>query len=138
MIARRPSRGRVFSHLSKQRRHRARLGRWAEGVAALYLQLFGYTVLERNFRTPVGEIDLIMRRGSHLVFVEVKYRRQANEPLIHARQWHRIARAAQIYVARHPELTSLLWRFDAVEFTPFLRHVRDAWRIYDCASERNG
>ncbi|GIX07113.1 MAG: hypothetical protein KatS3mg115_1516 [Candidatus Poribacteria bacterium] len=52
-------------------------GRSAEALAAEYLQAKGYRVLERNFRTPEGELDLIAQEGKTLVFVEVKARRSA-------------------------------------------------------------
>ncbi len=51
-----------------------RRGRSAEIWAALWLRLKGYAVLARRVRTPVGEIDLVVRRGRTLAFVEVKAR----------------------------------------------------------------
>ncbi len=114
-----------------------RLGRWAESGAALYLRLSGYHILARNVRYRQGEIDVIARRGRFLVFVEVKFRRRADGPLISQRQWRRIANAAQAYLARHPHLGDLWWRFDAIELTPWPVHRRDAWRIYDCVGRRN-
>ena len=50
-------------------------GRRAEDLTALYLRLRGYLILERNWRTRWGEIDLIAEKGDTLVFVEVKARR---------------------------------------------------------------
>lgn len=50
-------------------------GRAGEDAACAYLEGQGFTTLERNFRTRNGEIDIIVRRGSLLVFVEVKARR---------------------------------------------------------------
>ena len=58
--------------MSRQRRDRA--GRLAEAAAAWHLRLRGYRILARRFATPVGEIDLVARRGGRLVFVEVKRR----------------------------------------------------------------
>ena len=49
-------------------------GIWAEKIAGLYLQFNGYTILERRFKTPFGEIDLISRKGSYIIAVEVKTR----------------------------------------------------------------
>jgi putative endonuclease len=54
---------------------RLSLGRWGEEEAARFLRRLGMTIVERNLRTPVGEIDIIARQGKILVFVEVKTRR---------------------------------------------------------------
>ena len=50
------------------------VGRWGEDVAARYLEERGYRVLQRNLRTPYGEIDLVAQLGGTTVFVEVKAR----------------------------------------------------------------
>ncbi|MDE2512232.1 MAG: YraN family protein [Elusimicrobia bacterium] len=50
-------------------------GQKAEDQAAAFLQAQGYRLVERNFRAKVGEIDLIMRDGDEIVFVEVRARR---------------------------------------------------------------
>ena len=70
-------------------------------VAALYLRAKGYRIIARNLQTPVGEIDIVARRGHLLVFVEVKYRNEVFGPEVIAnRQWQRIARtAAPIWLA---------------------------------------
>jgi len=50
------------------------VGLWGEAVASEYLANNGYSILERNARTPHGEIDLVARQGIVTVFVEVKTR----------------------------------------------------------------
>ncbi len=50
-------------------------GRWAEQLAEAVLTAAGYACLDRRFRAPGGEIDLVVRRGDVLAFVEVKARR---------------------------------------------------------------
>jgi putative endonuclease len=52
-------------------------GRRAEAIAAWWLRLQGWTILARRVRTPVGEVDLIARRGRITAFVEVKARASA-------------------------------------------------------------
>jgi putative endonuclease len=54
---------------------RQALGHGGEEMAAAYLQAVGYRILERNYRTRLGEIDIVARDGNTLVFVEVKARR---------------------------------------------------------------
>jgi len=92
----------------------------AEAAAAALLEAQGFTVIARRVRTPRGEIDLIVRRDGLLVFVEVKARASltmAAESIL-PRQRRRIAGAAEIFLARHPELAGLDMRLDAVLVAP--------------------
>ena len=81
-----------------------------------YLRLKLYRILARRVKTPVGEIDLVARRGETLVFVEVKARRAGpRRKLAHAAvNQRRIVRAAQWYLARHPRICRLTIRFDVI------------------------
>ena len=54
------------------------LGRWGEEVAERYLKKKGYTIIERNFRCRLGEIDIIALDHAQLVFIEVKTRKNQN------------------------------------------------------------
>ena len=107
-----------------QRRNRERRGRRAESLAALALRLKGYGVLARRLRTPSGEIDLVVRRGGTVAFVEVKAR-----PAVAHRQKQRIARAAAHYLAANPRFAGLTHRFDVVLVAPrrWPRHIINAW-----------
>ncbi len=115
------------------RRRAERFGRAAEALAAIILRLKGYTILARDLRTPVGEIDLIARRGGTLVFVEVKARRQTGEEVLTQRQRRRIVRAAEMFLARRPELAMLAVRFDVVLIggRAWPRHLVAAFRADD-------
>ena len=117
---------------SSLRQAAQRRGRWAEMAAAWRLRVAGYRVLARNVRTPVGEIDLIVRRGHVLAFVEVKVRAGLDgaAEAIRIGQQTRIRNAAAAYLARHPELADLTLRFDAVLIAAggWPQHVPDAWR----------
>jgi len=62
-----------------RRRRAERGGRRAEGIAAWWLRLHGWTILARRARTPVGEVDLVARRGRVTAFIEVKSRASAAE-----------------------------------------------------------
>jgi len=118
--------------VSAKRRRADRAGRWAEALCALALRANGYRILARRFRTPVGELDIVARRGRVLAFIEVKARASFTlaAESIAARQRHRVERAAGAYLASHPALARLDPRFDAMLVAPWRwpRHIRDAWR----------
>ena len=107
-------------------------GRRAERLAALWLQMKGYRILERRFKTPVGEIDLIIKRGRTIAFVEVKARENQRAALeaVSAKARARIARAAEWYMASAPHKKAEMTRFDMVLVVPRRRphHMPDAWR----------
>lgn len=111
-----------------------RYGLAAEAACAWWLRLHGYRIVARRYRTPVGEIDLIARRGRVLAFVEVKARAGISELAAPtARQRRRIVRAAQAFLQRHPRLAGLDPRFDVVTVAPWHlpRHIPGAWRVDD-------
>ena len=91
-------------------------GASAEALAADYLLRHGLTIVERNFRTRFGEIDLIARDGRTLVFVEVRLRRSARfggaVESITARKRARLVAAANGYLLRIGRLPPC--RFDAI------------------------
>jgi len=114
------------------RRRAWRRGRTAEGLAVLLLRLKGWRVLARRYRTPVGEIDIIARRGRTLAFVEVKARDGAATAAEAAarRQRGRIERAARWFLAHHPDAAPSEIRFDVVLVAPWRLplHIAGAWR----------
>ncbi len=96
---------------------RKTIGNRGEAVAARYLERLGYQVRERNFRCPLGEIDLVAVNGEFIVFVEVKTR-SAGAPLppaesVTARKRAKVRQLGEYYCARHIELP-LQPRFDVV------------------------
>jgi len=104
-------------------------GQWSEAIAAFYLKLKGYEILEKRFKTPVGEIDLLARKAKTLVAIEVKSRKSLEEALqaLTPFQKRRIERAFLYYLARRP--FSLDLRFDVVLISPYRWpcHIRGAW-----------
>jgi putative endonuclease len=90
-------------------------GNEAEKLAATYLQQQGLTLLETNYRCRFGEIDLVMRDGDALVFVEVRLRSNANfggaGMSITPHKQQKLVRAAKHYLLSH---SSTSCRFDAV------------------------
>ena len=106
-------------------------GQRAEVWCAFILRLQGYTICERNWRVPVGEVDIIARRGKVLAFVEVKSRETigaAREAVSKKQRW-RIENAAGAYLAIHPECANLHVRFDVMAVAPktWPAHIRAAW-----------
>lgn len=85
------------------RRQNEREGRKAERRVANYLRLRGYKVLEERFKTPHGEVDLIVRKGSTLAFVEVKQRatQRAIDESMTWRGEQRIIDSAEIWVEKN-------------------------------------
>jgi putative endonuclease len=92
----------------------------AEARAAAFLMAKGYRILAKRFRTPYGEIDLVARRRSLLVFVEVKARATIDDAAyaVTARQQRRIIDAAQAWLMAHPEHAEFELRFDAMLIAP--------------------
>lgn len=84
------------------------IGQDAEDCALAYLQQQGLVLLERNFRCKVGELDLIMRDGAHLVFIEVRERSSPSyggaAASISPAKIKRIRRAAQFYLLRFAKM----------------------------------
>jgi len=115
------------------RRFRAyRRGHRGEWAAALSLMVKGYRIVARRYRTKLGEIDLIARRGDLVLVVEVKVRRtliEAMEALSHSSE-RRIEAAADLWLARQPDHGRLSVRFDMVAVLPrrWPVHVENAFQ----------
>ena len=113
------------------RRAREHLCRQAENRAAIVLRLTGYRILDRQVRVPAGAIDIVVRRGAVVAFVEVKARQTwaRTAGSISRTQRRRIVRAAAHYVAANPRLVVLTQRFDAVLVEPrkWPHHIINAW-----------
>ena len=113
-------------------------GRQAERLALRYLVDRGLAKLDTNFRCRHGEVDLIMRDGRCLVFVEVRYR-NANRfadatRSVDTRKQRRLLRAASAYLGRHPQFADASVRFDIVALdraesnNVTVRWTKDAFR----------
>lgn len=108
-----------------------RVGLSAESRAAAYLIAKGFRILARRFRSPVGEVDIVARRGRLLVFAEVKARNRLDDAAesLQPRQQRRIAAAASAWLAAHPDDAESDIRFDAVLVAPgrLPRHIPAAF-----------
>ncbi|NWG70546.1 MAG: YraN family protein [Parvularculaceae bacterium] len=108
-----------------------RQGRRAEWLAAAFLQMKGYRVLARRFKAAGGEIDIAARRGSVLVFAEVKTRARLDDAIfaVTPAARRRIETAGRAFLASRPHLADLGVRYDIIAFGGAkVRHIRDAWR----------
>jgi putative endonuclease len=91
-----------------------------EEQALAHLQRAGLRPIARNFNTRFGELDLVMRDGEALVFVEVRYRRHGafggGVASVGAAKRERLMKAAQLFLHAHPQLAALPCRFDVLAF----------------------
>jgi putative endonuclease len=111
------------------------IGAWGEDFAAQFLQRAGYRVLERNWKCPLGEFDLICRHGDVIVFVEVKSSLKLAavppERRVNPRKQHKLHMLARYYI-KH-KATQLPCRFDVVAVwwenqQPQIRHIENAFQ----------
>jgi len=96
--------------------HRQKLGKWGESVAAVHLEAKGIRLVERNWRSDYGEIDIIAQDSSELVFVEVKTRRGNKmgtpEEALTREKAKKLRQLAQLYLAENESEQD--WRIDLV------------------------
>jgi putative endonuclease len=117
---------------SRGRREAYRHGHVAEAAAMLFLLAKGFRPIARRYKTPLGEVDLIVKRGRLIAFIEVKARvleRDALESVGPASE-KRIVEAADLWLAKHPAAAGYDLRYDMVLLMPWRlpRHVPDAFR----------
>ena len=112
-------------------------GKEGERIGEGYLRAHGYQVLERNVRSPFGEIDLIAKHQEILVFVEIKTRRDTTfglpEESVDRRKKDRLIRLASWYLAQHPKSNPQV-RFDILAIQlgakiPNIRLIQDAFDL---------
>lgn len=111
------------------------VGQEGEDIAVEALRRAGYEILDRNFRTPIGEIDVVAREAGVLCFVEVKWRRDSamGHPAesVTPEKQRRLARTAEWYLARHRSF-GVAARFDVVAIleedgSPRVEIIRNAF-----------
>ena len=116
-----------------------KIGEVSEARAAQYLQKAGCKIIEKNFSAKVGEIDLIIRDGEFLVFLEVRYRQCENygsgaETVTLTKQ-RKIIRTAQAYLQRKKVDVSVPCRFDIISITKdamgewVINWIKDAFQM---------
>ncbi len=107
----------------------------AEQAASLFLRLKGYRIVTTRYKTPVGEIDIIARRGTTHVFVEVKGRQKFEDALhsLKPAQQKRIIRAAGQWLSETGLSLDSDCRFDMIVFSAYLvpYHMKNAFGTDD-------
>lgn len=97
--------------------YRQKFGRWGEQTAAAYLKARGYSILDRNVRTPHGEIDLVVQKGDLLVFIEVKTRTSTEfgfpEEAINPKKREHLIATAEHYLQQREDFSGD-WRIDVI------------------------
>ena len=114
------------------------LGPWGEALAAEYLRKKGCRIEAMNYRTRLGEIDIIAANRRYLIFCEVKLRKTADfaaaREFVDARKQQRLRSTALVYLSQHE--TNLQPRFDVIEIyapdgtatkKPQINHMEDAF-----------
>jgi putative endonuclease len=119
--------------------HNQKIGKWGEDLAASFLEELGYVIIERNYLTPYGELDLIALQGNGkdtcLVFVEVKTRTSKKfgfpEQAVTRKKWIHIRSAINEFLENHFEY-DYDWRIDVIAIQqlpqrnePDLRHFEN-------------
>jgi len=118
---------------------RAQRGAAVETAALAHLRTAGLSPLARNVRYKGGELDLVMRDGDTVVFVEVRYRADARfgggAASVDLRKRRKLVLAARLFLQAHPALAQQPCRFDVVEGSGeplHLNWLRDAFRLEEC------
>ena len=110
---------------------RAATGAAAESAALAHLRAAGLELLARNVRYPFGEIDLVMREGATLAFVEVRYRRGnafgGAAASVDRGKRRKLARAAQAWLGSHRAHADAPCRFDVVAVRPGAQAMECEW-----------
>ena len=110
--------------------HRKRLGDRGEKLAAKYLIRNGYEIVEKNYRSPYGEVDIIAKRGDILAFIEVKTRLTdtygSPSEAVGSDHKRRYVRAAKSYISAHG--CDAVVRFDVIEiYRGEINHIENAF-----------
>lgn len=117
--------------MARDRRKSEEAGRTAEALALWYLRLKGWRLLAQRYKSPVGEVDLVMRRRNVTAFIEVKARKSLDGAVesVSPRQARRISAAARHFLAQDRRAALQSCRFDIVALSPYHwpRHIENAF-----------
>lgn len=111
------------------------LGTYGEDLTVAYLLSCGYTVISRNFWCRFGEIDVIASDGIHIIFIEVKTRKNTDfdypEEVLSNQKLLRMRRCSGVYLSQHlsycmsPRLDLIYLLVDSQHMVQSLQHIKD-------------
>jgi putative endonuclease len=113
-----------------------KLGEKGEGLAVKFLKKKGYKIIKQNYKTPIGEIDIIAKDEETLIFIEVKTRESIEYGLpfeaVNSHKKRKIANVALLYLKRFKEIPPC--RFDIVSIyykqgKPEFKLIKDAFEL---------
>jgi len=121
------------------------VGSWGEEIAAVYLERNGYSIIDRNFYTPEGEIDLIALREEKeeriLIFVEVKTRTSEKygypEEAFTRKKWDHMLKAIDRYLQDQPDYGDA-WQIDVIAVQRLSEDKPPAIEHFDNVVMNNG
>lgn len=110
--------GKQMAQDKRQSMNKREVGNRYESIAVAFLEKHGFRIIERNYFTRIGEIDIIALEGDCLCFAEVKYRATSDfgypSEAVNKRKQKRIVSVAQIYM-KSKDLCGKEYRFDVIE-----------------------
>ncbi|MSS63991.1 YraN family protein [Velocimicrobium porci] len=125
-----------MQELAKNTRlNKRKIGTKYEEIAVCYLISKGYKIIERNYRNLYGEIDILAKKDSTLLFFEVKFRSDGSygDPLEAVNHWKqkRISKAALYYYAKNGYAKNLPCRFDVIAIygDGTINHIENAFEF---------
>ena len=111
------------------------VGQEGEERASKYLMENGYCIVERNFRTKYGEIDIIVKKAETVVFVEVKTMPNATSDMLskvlNTQKQQRIIKTSKRFLQNHREYSNSCIRYDVIvldmQGLPPVYHIENAF-----------
>jgi len=113
--------------------HHLDKGKEAETLAGRYLARQGLALVQRNYHSRYGEIDLVMTDGDSIVFVEVRYRQRSAfgnaAETVDRRKQARIIACARYYLQQHPVASTHPCRFDVIGVSGSFGNPQIEWIV---------
>ena len=107
-------------------------GKLSEYIVCVILFFKGYRILKIRYKTKIGEIDIIAKKGGVLSFVEVKARADNSlSEVLSQRQKKRIVNASKYFISNNSKFSNLGLSYDLVVFNNIFsfKHIKNAWSI---------